>query len=132
MITSKNATKVGKGQLHVSLSEHEKIVKQILILLGREASHLGRWFHNPTGVAFRDYTWGRQYIQYGVVGSPDIYGIILGGHYVGIEVKSGAAKQQKNQIAFEKMIKSFGGHYVVARSAEEALDSVLRVAVSCN
>ncbi len=115
-----------------SKKEHDKIVAQTLILLGREASHIGRFFPNPTGVAYRDRTFHREYVRYGIPGSPDIIGIMIGGFWVGIEIKSGNAKQQKNQRAFQLMINSFGGFYMVAKSADEALDSILRAAISCN
>lgn len=113
-----------KGSIH----EHDRIVNETLLLLGREAHHIGRFFSNPTGVAYRDHAWGREWIQYGVKGSGDIWGIIKGGTHLWIEIKSGGATQQENQKDFEKMIIRFGGIYVVARSPEEALDYVFQAA----
>lgn len=105
---------------------HDIIVSDTLRLLGNEAFHLGRFFANPTGRAYRDREWGREWISYGVHGSPDIFGILLGGRYIGIEVKSGAARQQDNQRLFEAMVKKFGGIYVVVRSPDEALNAVIK------
>ena len=113
-----------------SKQEHERIVRETLILLGREAFKLGRFFENPTGVAYRDHSWGREWISYGVKGSPDIYGIILGGRYVGIEIKSGNAIQQDNQVKFQAMVRSFGGFYFVCRSSADALEAVLKAVSS--
>lgn len=110
-----------------SRKEHDQIVTDTLILLGKKAHHLGRFFPNPTGQAYRDHDWGREHIRYGVLGSPDIYGIITGGRYIGFEVKSGNASQQPNQKRFEAMIKNLGGYYFVVRSPKEALTSVLEL-----
>jgi hypothetical protein len=68
---------------------------------------------------------GQRIIKYGLVGSADILGI-LGpfGRFLAIEIKTGNAKQSKQQHAFEKMIISRGGLYFVYRSTEEALKSV--------
>ena len=111
-----------------STEAHEQIVRETLILLGREAYRLGRFFRNETGVAYRDDNGRRTWIAYGIKGSPDIYGILLGGTYIGLEIKSGNATQQPNQKAFQAMVESLGGRYKVCRSAQEALEFVFRVA----
>lgn len=58
--------------------------------------------------------------QYGVVGSPDIYGITVFG-YVGFECKTGNARQSEQQKRFEEMVKKMNQHYVVIHSAEAAV-----------
>ncbi len=66
-------------------------------------------------------------VRFGLVGSADILGIYRGGFFLALEVKTGEAEQTKRQLAFEKMIWSFGGHYYVVGSADEAsecLDSM--------
>jgi hypothetical protein len=114
-----------------STAEHQRIVYATLILLGKEAHHVCRVWDNPTGVAYRIDDVGRkQWVTYGFKGSPDIIGILMGGKFLGIEIKSGCAMQQENQKKFESMILSFQGIYFVARSAEEALHCVLRVSSS--
>jgi hypothetical protein len=110
-----------------SKAEHGRILNDTLILLGKEAHHLGRFFRNETGSAYRDVDGERVWIKFGVLGSPDIWGILCNGQYIGIEIKSGAATQQDNQKAFEKMVKKFNGHYFVARSASEALSVVIHL-----
>lgn len=111
-----------------STEAHERIVRETLELLGREAHQFGRFFRNDTGVAYRDDSFGRRtYIAYGVKGSGDIYGFVTGGRIIYFEVKSGNATQQENQKRFEAMVKKFGGHYFVIRSASEALEAVYKV-----
>jgi hypothetical protein len=62
--------------------------------------------------------------KYGLPGSADILGIVKGGYFIGLECKTGNAKQSEGQKNFEAMIKKFGGHYCVIRSEEEALNFV--------
>lgn len=108
------------------------MLRETLILLGKEGHHVCRVWDHPTGVAYRDVDGGRKWITYGLEGSSDIIGVLLGGQMLCIEIKTGRATQQENQKKFEAMIKRFGGLYFVAHSAQEALDFVLRAAASCN
>jgi len=64
------------------------------------------------------------FFKYGLVGSADIMGILDGGRLLCIEIKSGSARQSKVQKNFGAMVTKFGGVYIVARSAEEALEKV--------
>lgn len=57
--------------------------------------------------------------KYGFPGSPDILGILPDGKYLGIEVKTGKALQNKNQKKFEKKIKENNGEYWIIHSMEE-------------
>lgn len=59
-------------------------------------------------------------IRFGLVGSADILGIHEGGTFIAIEVKTGAARQTKEQRSFEGMIRKFGGLYIVVHSVDEA------------
>ena len=61
-----------------------------------------------------------QLITYGLKGSADILGLLSPeGRFLAIEVKNERGKQNESQIAFEKMIKSMGGIYILARSVED-------------
>lgn len=51
-------------------------------------------------------------VRFGLKGSSDIIGIYKG-LFLGIEVKTGNAKQSKFQLNFEKMICAQGGIYVI-------------------
>jgi len=59
-----------------------------------------------------------RYIRFGFPGSPDIVGIMPDGRYLGIEIKTGSAVQNKNQKKFEKKIKDNNGIYLIIRSLE--------------
>lgn len=97
---------------------HNELVSQVLATLN--LSRLGRFWSQPTGVAYRD---GR-FVRYGFLGSADITGVLKGGYRVEIEVKTGKAKQQENQKIFEKNMKMWGAIYLVVRSVQDALDSL--------
>lgn len=58
--------------------------------------------------------------QIGVKGAPDIIVVRLG-RYIGVEVKDvkESAKQNPNQIKFQKDLESAGGTYLLIRDVEE-------------
>jgi hypothetical protein len=115
-----------KGINHGSSEAHSRLVKDILLALG--ALGVCRVWRNEVGAFERDGKWTR----YGLVGSADILGIVLGGLFIAIECKTGGAKQTDQQRNFEAMIKKMGGHYCVARSVDDALSFIQRVASGCN
>jgi hypothetical protein len=100
------------------VERHNLCVNQILAVLN--LARCGRFWHQPTGAAYRE----GKLIHYGLKGCADISGILKGGYRVEIEVKTGKAKQQINQKHFEKNIHMWGGIYFVARSPEDALKSL--------
>jgi len=57
-------------------------------------------------------------IVYGKEGHPDITGI-LSGIWIGIEIKTGKARQSDVQRNFQKMIEQAGGCYIVVSNAFE-------------
>lgn len=69
---------------------------------------------------------GKRYQRFGFPGSPDILGILPDGRYLGIEIKTGNAVQNKNQKKFERKIKDNNGIYLVIRSLEN-LDGELAI-----
>lgn len=67
-------------------------------------------------------------VSFGCPGSGDLIGILAPkGKFISIEVKTSNGKQSQQQKNFEKMIKQFGGHYIVARSADEALEQIDKI-----
>lgn len=62
-----------------------------------------------------------RYQQYGFPGSPDILGILPNGQYLGIEIKTGNAVQNKNQKKFKRKIDENHGMFVIIHSMEELL-----------
>lgn len=76
-----------------------------------------RCWSQPTGEGEFRGAW----IKFGVEGGADISGILVGGKRFELEVKTGKARQQKNQIYFQDMIRMYGGEYKVVHSIDEAL-----------
>lgn len=58
-------------------------------------------------------------IRFGLRGSGDISGILMGGSRIEIEDKTKTGRQSKNQKAFQAMIERFGGLYVLARDEDD-------------
>lgn len=79
------------------------------------------FWRNNTGAAFIK---GRL-VRFGYLGSPDIIGCVRG-KFVGIEVKTTDkdSKQRESQRNFERLFTSAGGVYILARSAEEAMNQL--------
>jgi len=90
------------------------------VITAISATRIARVWHNGTGVAYRD----NRKIDYGLVGSADITGILRWGQRLEIEIKTGNATQTPEQKSFEAMIKKMGGIYFVARSVESALEYI--------
>jgi hypothetical protein len=65
------------------------------------------------------------WVDFGVKGMADISGILKHSSGLGlrleIEIKTGGARQEPDQKNFEKMVKSLGGLYTVARSVQDAI-----------
>ncbi len=70
---------------------------------------------------------GMQPTQYGVLGQPDIGGIIAGGRHLGIEAKMVGNVPSDDQIAYRTMFERFGGLYILAYSVDD-VDRALRAA----
>lgn len=101
---------------------HDKLVNEVILSMA--ATGLCKCWSQPTGAAYRD----GQLIRYGLKGCADITGILVDGRRLEVEIKTGKARQQKNQEAFEKMITEMGGVYFVARSCEDALTKLIKAA----
>lgn len=98
---------------------HGDVVNEIVLAIG--SLPYARVWKNASGVATG---FSGNKIRFGLVGSPDIIGILNVnglGLFLGLEVKVGRDKQSVYQINFEKMVKSFGGLYFVCHSKSDAL-----------
>ena len=105
-------------------AEHHRLVKEVLLGIGSDPRI--RIWQNNTGVGRSLYT--EDVIRFGLEGSPDIVGIHRGtGKFCGIEIKTGKAKQSKEQCAFQRMVQEFNGHYLVCRSVAEAKEWLDRI-----
>ena len=98
-----------------SVDEHQRLVAQILLKFG--SNHKLKIWKNATGTG-KSHD-GKRFIRYGLKGSADIIGIMEpNGKFIAIEVKTGNAKQSKQQKIFEQMVTKSGGIYIVARSVQ--------------
>lgn len=121
-----NYTRKGQSHSQAGSSEaHTQLIIDTMVFLGKEASSLCRLWRNETGMGLNIRT-GTPF-KYGLEGSPDLIGICKGGFILGLECKTGGAKQSVAQRNFEEMIKNFNGHYYVIRSKEEALEIVRNI-----
>ncbi len=92
---------------------HSALVNEILMIFGGR-KNLTLW-KNATGAV----KIGARFLRFGMKGSPDILGIADGGRFVGIEVKTGAAKQSPEQKLFQAMVFRRGGLYVLAHCVDD-------------
>ncbi len=100
---------------------HSALVNEILLTFGSRPD-LTLWKNATGAVKIAD-----RFLRFGMKGSPDILGIMNGGLFIGIEVKTGEAVQSKEQELFEAMVQRRGGLYVLARSivdVAQALDFI--------
>jgi hypothetical protein len=91
---------------------HQTLLKMCLILLHSEKIFC---YANNTG----SIKGVGRYQVYGFIGSPDILGILPNGQYLGIEIKTGSAMQNKNQKKFQKKIVDNNGEYWIIHSLDE-------------
>lgn len=84
-----------------------------------------KWGSHPRLMIHRNnvglfFTKDGQRVRAGVVGSPDIEGIIgPQGKYLGIEAKSIKGKQRPEQAAFQRRVVALGGLYILAFSVTD-------------
>ena len=62
----------------------------------------------------------KHFYRLGALGSPDII-CVIGGQYVGIEVKAPNGKPSDHQKEFQKQLEAAGGRYVLAYSLEDVM-----------
>lgn len=93
-----------------------QIQQQILVAFGARPN-VRLWRYNTGKVEVK----GR-WIQFGINGAPDLQGILTlpngTGAWLGVEVKSAKGKQSDRQQAFDKMVRQFGGCYILARDVD--------------
>ena len=94
-------------------NEENKRVKAILEMLKYKG--IFAWRQNNMPVATRDGY--RAFI--GMPGLPDIIGVLPGGRFLGIEVKSDTGKQSDKQLDFQRALEIHGGVYILAYSVHD-------------
>ncbi len=81
-------------------------------------------YRNNTGAAVIQPANGpRRFLRAGALGSPDIV-VIIGGKYIGIEVKRPGGVLRESQIAFRNAVNDAGGLYWVFDSIDSAVDHI--------
>jgi len=61
----------------------------------------------------------KRVVQFGVPGMPDIAGVMPGGRFIGVEIKTGKSRLSKQQRAWKKRCIEVGGLYLTIRSIEQ-------------
>lgn len=62
---------------------------------------------------------GRQVVRFGLPGQADLSGILSGGRRLEIECKKPGGRQSREQRAFQRVIESFGGVYILATCVDD-------------
>ena len=93
------------------------ILAEILLTIGSRPD-LRVWRNNTGQIPTPD---GRM-IRFGLPGSADILGVMKpNGRFLAIECKTEIGKQSDLQKAFQAMIESHGGLYILARSVADVI-----------
>lgn len=78
------------------------------------------FYRNNSGAMVIPTKTGSRFLRFGATGSPDIV-CVIGGQYVGIEVKDIKGKLSEGQKDFKERLEKAGGKYILARSLEDVL-----------
>lgn len=99
----------------VAKVKESEVQRAILDYLG-----YGHVFHyrNNSGAMMSTYKGKERFMRFGALGSPDIIAVV-GGRYIGIEVKGTGGRQNENQKEFQRQLEKAGGMYILASSVED-------------
>ena len=117
-----NRSPLKKSSKHpASQAKESDIQRQILEWLAYE-----KIFHyrNNSGAFKRE---DGHFYRFGAVGSPDVI-CVIGGQYIGIEVKGKTGKQSDHQKEFPQELEKAGGKSILARTLED-VDELKRLKV---
>ena len=90
--------------------KHEEFLKKVMLKI-QEMYPGSVVMKNNTGVLKSEKGY---YVKYGMVGSSDLICCIAPhGRFVGIEIKTGRARQSDQQKKYEKAINKAGGRYFI-------------------
>lgn len=67
---------------------------------------------------------GFRRVHFGLAGSTDILGILVGGRALVVECKTGTGRMRENQRNFRGAVEKRGGLHIEARSVEGMLDAL--------
>lgn len=98
---------------------HQNLLKKVLLKLSDEGYFA--WANNTGTIKTND-----RFQRYGLVGSADILAIQPGtGRFCAFEIKTGVARQSKQQKLFEKAVLKRNGIYKVIRSLEDMHEFII-------
>lgn len=101
--------------------------RRVLLRFGAD-KRLRLWRQNTgTGLTMD----AERVISFGLKGSGDLSGIMMGGTRIEIEDKTARGRQSEQQKAFQNMIERFGGLYVLARSEEDVERAIVARLARC-
>jgi hypothetical protein len=100
-------------------SKESTLENEILTTLN--SSNLGFFWKNPSSGFFDGTRWRKHASPFAINGTPDILGILKGGRFAAIEVKTKTGVVSDAQEKFIAKAQRLGACVGVARSAEEAL-----------
>ena len=94
---------------------HQKLLKDVMLAIQNKYND-AKIFERHVG-SFR-YLKSNGVIKINKKGMADLW-MLYGGHHFEIEIKSGKAKQTKDQKKWEKIVNECGSHYLVMRSVDD-------------
>lgn len=103
----------------------EKEIQNAILRLYGTRFDMRLWRANAGAATAADPATGkRRLIKFGLPGQADLSGIGPGGIRVEIEVKDYRGSQSKRQAKFERMVKRFGGRYILARCPQDVYNGL--------
>lgn len=97
-----------------------QLTAKLLIEIPKLSPRVRVWRANVVAVKAGD-----RFVRAGLPGQGDIGGVIgPRGKILQVEIKVGKDRQSPKQIAFQSMIESLGGVYIIARELDEALRQI--------
>lgn len=91
------------------------LVKEILLYL-QQRKDLMAWRNNVGGQKI-----GNRFVQFGVKGHADVFGILKGGQFFAVEAKVCPNKQSPEQKVFQEAIEALGAMYILAYGIEDVI-----------
>lgn len=98
------------------MKRESEILAEVLLAVGSRPD-CRVWRANTGAARTRE---GRL-IRFGMKGQADILGLCAGGRLLAIEVKTATGRLRPEQEAFRDLVVRFGGLWILARSAEDAV-----------
>lgn len=114
------------------MNPHTELVKEALVELSRNGHFC---WNNESGTGWVGKLMGRNKagqtvlsnarpVAFGLPGSADILGVLISGHALAAEAKTGTGRQQKNQGNFQTAWEKRGGIYVLFRSVDQLIEDI--------